>query len=183
VVVFCFLVVEPQDIGFLPQSGSVLGSEVRHAGGCTNEELRCAVPGQPRWCISQLSTAAHVAHLGSWLHTCVLQEGSEPLTPRSEASDVSGMSAEARAYLERHLANIARGRGGLGPAHVQAHLGESSCMYLAGLHWAGLGWVLPRGRGGGALASLLRLALGPRPGWLQGGLADTRCLPACLACS
>lgn len=27
-VVFSFLVVEPQDIGFLPQSGSVLGSEV-----------------------------------------------------------------------------------------------------------------------------------------------------------
>ncbi len=34
------------------------------------------------------------------------------------------MSAEARAYLERHLANIARGRGGLVPAHVQAQLGE-----------------------------------------------------------
>lgn len=75
-VIFTFLVVEPQDIGFLPQSGSVLGSEA----------------------------------------------GSEPLTPRSEASDVSGMSAEARAYLERHLANIARGRGGLVPAHVQAQL-------------------------------------------------------------
>jgi hypothetical protein len=53
------------------------------------------------------------------------QAGSEPLTPRSEASDVSGMSAEARAYLERHLANIARGRGGLVPAHVQAQLGEA----------------------------------------------------------
>lgn len=53
-----------------------------------------------------------------------MQGGSEPLTPRSEASDVSAMSAEARAYLERHLANIARGRGGLVPAHVQAQLGE-----------------------------------------------------------
>lgn len=82
-VVFCFLVVEPQDIGFLPQSGSVLGS----------------------------------------------QAGSEPLTPRSEASDVSAMSAEARAYLERHLANIARGRGGLVPAHVQAQLAEHHTIH------------------------------------------------------
>lgn len=53
----------------------------------------------------------------------LLQEGSEPLTPRSEASDVSGMSAEAQAYLERHLAIVARGRGGLVPAHVQKQLG------------------------------------------------------------
>lgn len=28
-IIFAFLVVEPQDIGFLPQSGSVLGSVVR----------------------------------------------------------------------------------------------------------------------------------------------------------
>ncbi|KAL4457256.1 hypothetical protein ABPG75_012121 [Micractinium tetrahymenae] len=82
-VIFSFLVVEPQDIGFLPQSGSVLGSE----------------------------------------------GGSEPLTPRSEASDVSAMSAEARAYLERHLANIARGRGGLVPAHVQAQLDKHHTIH------------------------------------------------------
>jgi hypothetical protein len=36
-VVFSFLVVEPQDIGFLPQSGSVLGSEV----GSKGRQRRC----------------------------------------------------------------------------------------------------------------------------------------------
>lgn len=82
-VIFSFLVVEPQDIGFLPQSGSVLGSV----------------------------------------------EGSEPLTPRSEASDVSGMSAEAQAYLERHLAIVARGRGGLVPAHVQKQLDKHHTIH------------------------------------------------------
>lgn len=48
---------------------------------------------------------------------------------------MSAMSAEARAYLERHLANIARGRGGLVPAHVQAQLGEDP---LGRLQAAGL---------------------------------------------
>lgn len=32
-VIFSFLVVEPQDIGFLPQSGSAVGSLVRGVGG------------------------------------------------------------------------------------------------------------------------------------------------------
>lgn len=87
-----------------------------------------------------------VAAAQLWCMACALtsppgphppQAGSEPLTPRSEASDVSGMSAEARAYLERHLANIARGRGGLVPAHVQAQLGEglgreAGCWKTAG---------------------------------------------------
>ncbi|RMZ56132.1 hypothetical protein APUTEX25_004556 [Auxenochlorella protothecoides] len=40
-VIFSFLVVEPQDIGFLPQSGSVVGSIVRRVGG--NEKVLATV--------------------------------------------------------------------------------------------------------------------------------------------
>lgn len=144
-VIFSFLVVEPQDVGFLPQSGSVLGSEVRPL---------------LRWCspCSALLHNATPAALGmlfsmplkcpALAHTLnppgrFAQAGSEPLTPRSEASDVSGMSAEARSYLERHLANIARGRGGLVPAHVQAQLGASGVGWGGGEHcgWVGGGWL------------------------------------------
>jgi hypothetical protein len=130
--VFCFLVVEPQDIGFLPQSGSVLGSEVRRllsvlvgsSAALYRTWVAALLNQSPSLHCSHCSTCCLPGLLGARV---LLQEGSEPLTPRSEASDVSGMSAEARAYLERHLANIARGRGGLVPAHVQAHLGEPSC--------------------------------------------------------
>lgn len=43
-VIFSFLVVEPQDIGFLPQSGSVLGSEVRGSGALPRPPLLLAAP-------------------------------------------------------------------------------------------------------------------------------------------
>jgi len=82
------------------------------------------------------------------LASLLLQEGSEPLTPRSEASDVSGMSAEAQAYLERHLAIVARGRGGPGPAPGQKQVGAWAVVFghagcfgyvqkqLGALHWS-----------------------------------------------
>lgn len=47
---------------------------------------------------------------------------------------MSGMSAEAQAYLERHLAIVARGRGGLVPAHVQKQLGALRSAGLSCLH-------------------------------------------------
>lgn len=82
-VIFSFLVVEPQDIGFLPQSGSVIGS----------------------------------------------MEASEVGTPRSEASAMSGMSEDARAYLERHLARLAGRGGGLVPAHIAANMAEHHTIH------------------------------------------------------
>lgn len=41
-LIFSFLVVEPQDIGFLPQSGSVIGSRVRPAARCPPKSRRDA---------------------------------------------------------------------------------------------------------------------------------------------
>lgn len=47
-IIFSFLVVEPQDIGFLPQSGSVLGSEASallFAACCTAQALAASLVG------------------------------------------------------------------------------------------------------------------------------------------
>ena len=67
-VIFSFLVVEPQDIGFLPQSGSVLGSEVRCAplllGPAAPAAARVLLVGVRRTWVLLLITCAAVAQPG-----------------------------------------------------------------------------------------------------------------------
>lgn len=144
-----------------------------HATSCLARHSSTTPATPPHGCIHLWTPPFSLSALPA--HLLLPQGGSEPLTPRSEASDVSAMSAEARAYLERHLANIARGRGGLVPAHVQAQLGACSGTDAVAVVAAGV----QGGHGRGEERSDEELAAGPQlpacPAWPG--------LPACLACS